>query len=85
MLTTLEGRRESNPETDCQPTLQNKIFRAIENALAADWQRLKRHSDNGDFSYTDAISSLSAVVAAWPQLSSAPHQIIVALVQATVK
>jgi hypothetical protein len=76
-------RRESNPESDCRCALENKDFGETQNGVAADWQRFKRHHEASFGS--DAMSGLGAVVAAWLQLPTPTQQMIVALVQATLK
>lgn len=78
-----DGWRESNPEADCDTALQNKALCEFKNGVAADWQRILRHSELCRGSDNDAIHSLGTVVAAWFQLPAVTREVIVALVQAT--
>jgi hypothetical protein len=81
----MNGWRESNPQERCGTALENETFSVGQDGLAADWQRLRRHCETGIVRDTDTMSGLSAVVTAWLQLPKATQQIIVALVQTTLK
>jgi hypothetical protein len=61
------------------------VFCAIQNGLAANWQRILRHHEANFGSDSDAMLKLGAVVAGWLRLPDATQQVIVALVQATLK
>ena len=77
-------RRESNPQTECHSTLENKVFCASQKGLAADWQRFHCqqpiHSDND----TENMRELAAIAAAWLQLPDSIRKLIVALVKHTL-
>ena len=78
-------RRESNPQERCGTALENETISVGQDGLAADWQRIGRHSENGFEGEVDAIPSLRKVAESWLYLPQSTRQVIVALVQATLK
>lgn len=79
------GRWESNPQERHRTALENETISVGQDGLAADWQRISRHSENATRGSIDADPTLKAVAEAWSSLPTATRQVIVALVQATLQ
>jgi hypothetical protein len=78
-------RRESNPQTECHFTLENKEFCASQKGLAADWQRSDcQCSDEAD-SDLQIIRELHLLHDAWPQLDSALRRAILQVIRSLRK
>jgi hypothetical protein len=61
------------------------MFCASPDGLAADWQRINRHCQNGADSDVNVALTFKIVGESWLQLPAAIRHVIVALVQATLK